>query len=114
MLQAPVEGKPTKIVKRGLDAPTQLIAMATLDDGRTADVTAAATWESSAAGVVKVDGGLVTAVGFGSATITATYEGQRDSAIRPNSPPIEAPISTGGSGCSPATMIRSSMNCSAS
>ncbi|MEO8549506.1 MAG: hypothetical protein ABI678_06020 [Kofleriaceae bacterium] len=85
----------TKILKRGLDAPTQLIAIATLDDGRTADVTASATWESSAAAVVKVDGGLISPVGFGSATITATYEGQRDSAMITSTSPRVYMTNTG-------------------
>jgi len=45
-------------------------------------------------------------------TIAANSPGQRASAISPNSPPIDAATSTGGRGSSPATTIRSSVNCS--
>jgi hypothetical protein len=44
-------------------------------------------------------------------TMARNRPGQRASEIIPNSPPMEAPISTGGCTCSPATMIRSSANC---
>ncbi len=45
-------------------------------------------------------------------TIAENRPGQRDSASRPNRPPIDAATSTGGRGCSPASTIRSSANCS--
>jgi RHS repeat-associated protein len=49
-----------------------LTARATYSDGTNQDVTAAATWTSSAANVASVNAGTVTAVASGSATITAT------------------------------------------
>src|SRR5664279_1838122 len=63
----------TVTTKRGLDAPTQLSAKATLSNEATVDVTVAATWKSSNAAVATVDdAGLVTPVSGGMATITAT------------------------------------------
>jgi hypothetical protein len=43
--------------------------------GATEDVTAAATWASSATDVVTVQAGLITAVGVGAAKVTASYSG---------------------------------------
>ena len=47
----------------------QLTAIATLTDGTTRDVTAEAYWSTSS-GVASVSAGLVTAIGYGSGTIT--------------------------------------------
>ena len=59
---------------------SQLTATATLSDGTTQNVTNTATWSSSNSGVATVSStGLVTAVSFGSATITATYQGAQGS-----------------------------------
>jgi uncharacterized protein YjdB len=55
-----------------------LTATATYDDATTADVTAQATWVSSSSAVATASAGFVTAVDTGSATITATYQGQSD------------------------------------
>ncbi|MCD9023696.1 Ig-like domain-containing protein [Cohnella silvisoli] len=49
---------------------------AAYEDGKIPDVTAAATWTTSQASVAKVDKGVITAVGKGSATIKAVYEGK--------------------------------------
>ena len=54
------------------EGTVQLTATGTYDDEATADVTADAEWTSSDEEVATVDGGLVTAVGAGEATITAT------------------------------------------
>lgn len=52
----------------------QLTVTLHFDDESTQDVTAEATYESSATGVATVsEAGLITAVSEGSATITATY-----------------------------------------
>ena len=54
----------------------QLQGIAIFADGGTQNVTAAATWLSSAPSVATVSsGGLVTAIGSGTATITVTYLG---------------------------------------
>ncbi|MBP7568729.1 MAG: Ig-like domain-containing protein [Acidobacteria bacterium] len=59
-----------------LKATERFTATARLGDGNTRDVTAR--WSSDAVHIATVDGGgLVTAVGVGSATIVADYEGQR-------------------------------------
>jgi hypothetical protein len=72
----------TVSAKRGLDAPTQLVATATLSDGRTVDVTNDATWMSSNATAVGVSpAGLVTPLGAGMATVTATYGGMDGTAM---------------------------------
>jgi len=52
----------------------QLTALATDSQGRQQDVTAAATWTSSDPNVATVNGGVVQAVGPGSATVTATWD----------------------------------------
>jgi hypothetical protein len=45
-------------------------------NGTTEDVTTSATWSSSAPDVVTAQAGVLTAVGVGTATITASYAGQ--------------------------------------
>ena len=55
----------------------QLAAAATLSDGTRKDVTSSATWVSSNTGVATVsEAGLVTAVGDGTATILASFQGE--------------------------------------
>jgi hypothetical protein len=55
---------------------TQLSALAVSADGGSRDITAAATWASSDAGVASVSpAGLVSAVGIGSASISVSYLG---------------------------------------
>lgn len=55
---------------------SQLTATANFSSGAPQDVTSTATWGSSNSGIATVtSGGLVTAVGNGSATISATYQG---------------------------------------
>ena len=68
----------------------QLTVTCTYDDDSTEDVTADASYESSATGVATVSAtGLVTAVAEGTATITATYEGLTDTSAITVSPPPE-------------------------
>ncbi len=55
-------------------------ADATLSDGTHQDVTASATWMSSATTVATVVGGVATAVKAGTATITASFSGQAGTA----------------------------------
>ncbi|MCP9205500.1 Ig-like domain-containing protein [Streptomyces sp. NEAU-Y11] len=55
-----------------------LTATATFDDSSTQDVTAYASWTTSASSKAVVTGGYVTGVAAGSATITATYLGETD------------------------------------
>ncbi|NUS25944.1 MAG: Ig domain-containing protein [Streptomyces sp.] len=55
-----------------------LTATATFDDSSTQDVTAFATWTTSAASKATVASGYVTGVAAGSATITASYQGSTD------------------------------------
>jgi uncharacterized protein YjdB len=51
-------------------------------DGTTEDVTAKATWTSSKASVASVtSAGLITGVGTGSATVSATYQGVKSKGI---------------------------------
>jgi hypothetical protein len=52
-----------------------LTATATYDDSSTVDITAAATWTSSAPSKATVSAGFVTGVAAGSATVTAAYSG---------------------------------------
>lgn len=57
-------------------ATQQLTATLTLTDGTTDTVTADATWSTSDEEVATVSAaGLVTAVGAGECTVTASYEG---------------------------------------
>jgi hypothetical protein len=55
-----------------------LVATATYSDASTADVTAEATWTSSAPAKATVSAGFVTGIAAGTATVTATYQGQSD------------------------------------
>ncbi|MEU1496053.1 Ig-like domain-containing protein [Streptomyces sp. NPDC005732] len=55
-----------------------LVATATYSDATTADVTAQATWTSSAPAKATVSSGFVTGIAAGTATITASYQGQSD------------------------------------
>lgn len=59
----------------------QLAAKLTLTDGTTQDITQTATWTSSSSGVATVNQGLVTAVGPGTATITAASNSLNGSAV---------------------------------
>jgi len=60
--------------------PTQLAAKATLNSSGPTDVTALATWTTSDPAIATVDHGLVTPIGSGAATITASYAGATGSA----------------------------------
>ena len=63
----------TVSARRGLDAPTQLAVTAAFNNSKSVDVTSDATWTSSDETVAKVSSsGLVTAIGVGMATITAS------------------------------------------
>jgi hypothetical protein len=55
-----------------------LAATATYSDATTADVTAEATWTTSDATKATVSAGFVTGIAAGSATVTASYQGQTD------------------------------------
>jgi Bacterial Ig-like domain (group 2) len=67
---------------------SQFAANASLSDGRVQNVTTEAVWSSSAPAVATVAGGLVTGVGPGDATITATYQNVRGAAqVAVTSPP---------------------------
>lgn len=59
-----------------VDGTAQLSLQALFSNNTQQDVTALASWQSSAPGTVSVEGGLVTAVSDGSATITASYQGK--------------------------------------
>jgi hypothetical protein len=59
---------------------TQFHAIATLNDGKTEDVTALVSWTSMQSSVAGVNGGLVTAVGSGSTMIMAQGNGMSGSA----------------------------------
>ncbi len=62
------------------NATSQLTASASMSGGGTQDVSATATWSTSAATVATVTStGLVTAVGHGTATISAVYQGSSGS-----------------------------------
>jgi len=72
----------TVSARRGLDAPTQLAVTAAFNNSKSVDVTSDATWTSSDETVAKVSSsGLVTAIGVGMATITASYEDVTASSI---------------------------------
>ena len=62
-----------------LGGSSQFSATASFSNGQTRTVTSEATWISSATSVATVSGGLVTAVGAGNATISATFENVRGS-----------------------------------
>lgn len=73
-------------------ATQQLTATLAMSDGTNQDVTATATWSSSDETVATVSaGGLVTAVAEGSATITATAQGQSDTCMIT----VPAPVAEG-------------------
>lgn len=55
-----------------------LVATATYSDASTADVTAEASWTTSDATKATVSAGFVTGIATGTATVTATYQGQTD------------------------------------
>jgi hypothetical protein len=55
-----------------------LVATAHWSDSTTTDVTATASWSSSAPSKATVSSGFVTGIAAGSATVTATYQGQSD------------------------------------
>lgn len=57
---------------------TALAATATFSDSSTQDVTAEATWTSSDTAKATVSAGFVTGIAAGSATVTASYQGQTD------------------------------------
>lgn len=62
------------------NATSQLTASASMSGGGTQDVSATATWSTSAPSVATVTStGLVTAVGHGTATISASYQGSSGS-----------------------------------
>ena len=69
----------------------QLTATLTMSDDSTQDVTSTATYQSSATGVATVNAaGLITAVGEGAATITATHSGLTSQcAVTVDPPPVE-------------------------
>lgn len=68
----------------------QLTVTAHLASGADQDVTSLATYESSDPAVATVSStGLITAVGEGTATITATYQGASDTCAVTVSDPVE-------------------------
>jgi trimeric autotransporter adhesin len=72
-------------------ATQQMSASATYSDGSTKDVTTSATWSSSSAAVASVSsGGLVTALGAGTANITATLSGVSGSAALTVAPVLKS------------------------
>ncbi|MBB3110525.1 hypothetical protein FHS18_002592 [Paenibacillus phyllosphaerae] len=66
-------------LKTGNDTFNLKVNATKSSDGTAVDVTADAEWTSSNTGVVKVDKGVVTSVGAGTATITVTHHGVSDS-----------------------------------
>jgi hypothetical protein len=94
-------------------ARQQLVAWATLQDGSLLDVTAAAAWTSTSPGVATSDAaGDVTAVGPGTAVVSATVAAASGSATitvagargMPTAPPATSPPSDGGAPAS-ATLV---------
>jgi len=71
----------------------QLTATATLSDGATQNVSAAATWQALSGGATVTSGGLVTAVTAGTVTIQATYQGRSGTAVVRISPITPSPSS---------------------
>ena len=63
------------VVTAPRNGSTQVTAQLQRSDGTLEDVTAAAVWTSSAPAVVTVQGGLVNAIGVGTATVTVTHSG---------------------------------------
>jgi len=85
----------------------QFFASATMSDGSTADVTSSVAWSTSDSTVAAVStGGLVTAIGEGAVTITATTGTASDSTVaimNHMSSANEMEISVNGALCSPGT-----------
>jgi len=74
-----VSGSTSTLTAKGQTC--QLKATANMSNQTTQDVTSQATWQSDNSGIASVSsGGLVTAVGNGEATITATYSGKNGTA----------------------------------
>jgi hypothetical protein len=73
MLQALVASQDSVTVAR--NTTVRLALRTRWSDGTGEDVTSSAAWSSSNSQVVTVQGGAVTAVGVGNATVTATYSG---------------------------------------
>ena len=72
---------PTSVKLKAKAATQQFTAEADLSGGGTIDVTDRATWSSGNEDVVTIDAsGLATAVGGGMATISASFEGEADTA----------------------------------
>ncbi len=70
-----VSGSTSTLTAKGQTC--QLKATANMSNQTTQDVTSQATWQTDNSGIASVSsGGLVTAVGNGEATITATYSGK--------------------------------------
>lgn len=67
-------GQQSVVVGRNHTAALQLTA--SYSDGSTENVTSAATWSTSDGSVVRVDAGVVTAVGIGHATVRAEFTGR--------------------------------------
>ncbi len=86
----------------GVGTSQQLTATFKSSGGATSDVTAAATWLSDAPAVARVtSAGLVTTVALGTATVTATYQGQSGTArvsVATGSGPIAGCAELSGSG----------------
>jgi len=77
----------------GVGQSVQLTASVVRSDGTRSDATTSATWQSSDAAVATVStAGLLTAIGFGDAEVTATVESVRGTAhvavVRSTPPPI--------------------------
>ena len=72
---------PSSVKLKSKAATQQFTAEADLSGGGTIDVTDRATWSSGNQNVVTIDAsGLATAVGGGKATISASFEGETDTA----------------------------------
>jgi len=84
---------PTASLPKGSSA--QMKATGTFTDKTTQDLTSAAAWSSSDPNEVSVSGGLVTAAGTGTATITAALASQTASALVTATSALVAGISIG-------------------
>jgi uncharacterized protein YjdB len=78
------------------------VATAVYSDTSTANVTKLATWTSSNDKIATVNAGQITAVSSGTATITATYEGQSGSTTVTVTAPV---VSSGGGAVTPVAPI---------
>jgi Bacterial Ig-like domain (group 2) len=86
-LTAVVVAPPTQAIAKGLAVPVQ--ALGTFSDGSVLDVTAMATWTTSAAAIATVSAsGVVQSVEIGSATITATINALTASTAVVVGPPV--------------------------